>query len=115
MTLAVTKSFAQDLSRSVRGHGSAAETGDSEDSPVTVRIEYCEPGNYRRPAEALRAAAEERFGVRAEFVPSRGGVFEISVNGRLVFSKRATRRLPATDEIFYHIRAAINARDRATS
>jgi len=31
-------------------------------------------------------------------VPSSGGVFEVTVNGSLVFSKKATGRFPETDE-----------------
>ena len=38
-------------------------------------------------------------GVEIEMVPSSGGVFEVSVDGRLVFSKRATGRHPAPGEV----------------
>ncbi len=34
-----------------------------------------------------------------ELVPSKGGVFEVTVDGRLVFSKVARKRFPAYQEI----------------
>lgn len=32
-------------------------------------------------------------------IPSGGGVFEVTINGSLVFSKKATGRFPELDEI----------------
>ena len=65
-------------------------------SPMTldVRVEYSEPSNYLVPARALADELTEKLGVEPELVPSRGGVFEVSVAGRLIFSKRASHRLP---------------------
>ena len=34
-----------------------------------------------------------------ELVPSSGGVFEVTVDGELIFSKRALGRFPGDDEI----------------
>jgi selenoprotein W-related protein len=45
--------------------------------------------------------------VEAELIPSDGGVFEVAINGRLVFSKKALDRFPAEEEIFAEI-AKIN-------
>ncbi|MDQ3915906.1 MAG: Rdx family protein [Actinomycetota bacterium] len=38
-------------------------------------------------------------------VPARGGVFEVEVDGRLVFSKKATGRHADYDEILKKIRS----------
>ena len=76
---------------------------------VKVAIEYCEPGNHARVARRLAEAIAAEFGARSveiETVPSAGGVFEVRIDGRLVYSKRATLRFPSPDEIYYHIRAA---------
>jgi selenoprotein W-related protein len=35
-----------------------------------------------------------------ELIPSGGGVFEIAIDGELVFSKRQQNRFPEDDEIF---------------
>lgn len=75
-----------------------------------VVIEYCPLSNYGPVAEALAAAIGEEFegaSVETERVAVRGGGYEVSINGRLVFSKRATYRLPDPDEIFYHVRVAL--------
>ncbi|MEE3230023.1 MAG: Rdx family protein [Planctomycetota bacterium] len=69
-----------------------------------VSIEYCVPGNYERIATALSEAIETSLGESPELVPSRDGVFEVSVHGRVVFSKRACSRFPDQEEIFYHLR-----------
>jgi predicted Rdx family selenoprotein len=41
----------------------------------------------------------ERFGAEVELVKSGGGVFEISRDGVLVFSKKKLDRFPIDDEI----------------
>ncbi|MBY6277664.1 MAG: hypothetical protein CWE10_15935 [Symbiobacterium thermophilum] len=40
-----------------------------------------------------------------ELVPSRGGVFEIVADGRLVFSKKRLRRFPEPGEVQQLIRS----------
>ena len=42
---------------------------------------------------------EERYGADVELVPGVGGVFEITVDGRLRFSKKQTGRFPTDEEI----------------
>ena len=46
-------------------------------------------------AAELRAA----HGVEAELVAGRGGVFEVEVDGVLIFSKRDTGRFPEPGEV----------------
>lgn len=71
---------------------------------ASVAIEYCAPGNYQRLAVSLAEAIEAELGETAQLLPSRDGVFEVSVHGRVVFSKRACSRFPDHEEIFYHLR-----------
>ncbi len=73
-------------------------------APAPVLIEYCVPGNYQRVATSLAEAIEAESGEPAQLLPSRDGVFEVSVHGRLVFSKRACSRFPDREEIFYHLK-----------
>jgi selenoprotein W-related protein len=40
-----------------------------------------------------------KYGAEVELVPGVGGVFEITVDGRLAFSKKATGRFPTDDEV----------------
>lgn len=43
--------------------------------------------------------------MKSELVPSSGGVFEISVDGRKIFSKKELGRFPEDGEILAAIRA----------
>jgi len=47
----------------------------------------------------LAAEIEERFGIEAELVKGQGGVFEIALDGELIFSKKALERFPAPGEV----------------
>lgn len=42
---------------------------------------------------------KKAFGAEVELVPSTGGVFEITVDGKLIFSKKETQRFPEEGEI----------------
>jgi len=46
-------------------------------------------------ADELRQA----FGVEAKLIPGSGGVFDVTVDGKLVFSRRKTGRFPDPGEI----------------
>ena len=41
----------------------------------------------------------QRYGADVELVPGVGGVFEITVDGRLMFSKKQTGRFPTDEEV----------------
>ncbi len=47
----------------------------------------------------MRDALIGKFRARVALLPSGGGVFEIAVDGRLVFSKKALGRFPTDEEI----------------
>jgi len=57
----------------------------------------------------LAVALIERFGIRADLIKSGGGVFEIEVDGQLIFSKKAKGRFPEDHELFPQIQALIEA------
>jgi selT/selW/selH-like putative selenoprotein len=42
---------------------------------------------------------EAKYGAEVELVPGVGGVFEITVDGTLRFSKKQTGRFPTDDEV----------------
>ena len=66
---------------------------------MNISIEYCMQWNYEPRALSLRDALNERFGYMAELIESGGGVFEVTVNGDLIFSKKQLGRFPEHDEI----------------
>jgi selT/selW/selH-like putative selenoprotein len=41
----------------------------------------------------------EGYGAEVELVPGVGGAFEVTVDGRLMFSKKQTGRFPTDEEI----------------
>lgn len=95
-------------SRQKADHTSRQKAGPN--GAVRVTVLYCPIANYQGVAKRLAAAIDREFGVdpvEVDLEPASGGVYEISVNGKLVFSKRATWRLPDDDEIFYHVRVAL--------
>jgi selT/selW/selH-like putative selenoprotein len=50
-------------------------------------------------AAGLAAEIKENFGVESERIASGGGVFEITVDGSLIFSKKKLGRFPEEGEI----------------
>ena len=47
----------------------------------------------------MRSSLDLRFGILAEMRPSSGGVFEVTLNGSLIFSKKQLGRFPNDGEI----------------
>ncbi len=47
--------------------------------------------------------------MKPKLIEGRGGVFDVKVDGRLIYSKRATGRFPENDEIFFHVKQAAEA------
>jgi selenoprotein W-related protein len=47
----------------------------------------------------LRESIEKQFGVKAELIKGIGGVFEVSVNDNLLYSKKDLGRFPNENEI----------------
>lgn len=45
-------------------------------------------------------AFEDKLGVKPRLIESDGGVFEVEVDGKRIFSKKETGRFPEHDEIF---------------
>jgi selenoprotein W-related protein len=52
----------------------------------------------------LAALLDKEFGVSSELVASGGGVFEVTVDGQTVFSKRSLGRFPDEREVVEIIR-----------
>ena len=50
------------------------------------------------------AILKKELGIDAQLVKGRGGVFDVVVNGQLIYSKKMTGRFPDDDEIVAAIR-----------
>jgi len=47
----------------------------------------------------LAASLKQRFGIEAELIHGKGGVFDVRVDGKLVFSKHEVGRFPEAGEV----------------
>lgn len=76
-----------------------------------LRIEYCTSWAYLGRAVALsRTLLTEHTDKVSELalIPSHGGVFEISLNDELLFSKKELDRYPEKGEVEDLVRAKLN-------
>ena len=75
-----------------------------------LSIEYCTSWGYLKRAVALCESVLDEHKLKVEefiIIPSQGGVFEISVDGKLLFSKTELGRFPEEGEAEEIIRNAI--------
>jgi selenoprotein W-related protein len=61
----------------------------------------------------LAASLLQEFGAQTELIRGTNGVFDVVVDGELVFSKQAVGRFPADGEVETLIRARVAAGRRA--
>jgi len=61
---------------------------------MEVSITYCNAWNYKPKAVSLAAGLKEAFGVDAELIAGGGGIFDVKVDGGLVYSKHQTGEFP---------------------
>jgi selenoprotein W-related protein len=50
-------------------------------------------------AASLADEIKKTVGIESELIPGSGGVFEVKVDGKLIFSKAAAGRFPEPEEI----------------
>ena len=67
---------------------------------MKISIEYCSMWNYLPKASSLEAELKEVLPeVHISLISSGGGVFEIRLDGDLIFSKKSLDRFPEDGEI----------------
>jgi predicted Rdx family selenoprotein len=54
----------------------------------------------------LQAAIKGKYGITADLVEGIGGIFEVTIDGRIVYTNETTYRFPEDEEIFAEIDAA---------
>lgn len=52
----------------------------------------------------MQAAIKIEFGVAADLKEGSGGIFEVHIDGQLVYSNQTTHRFPTNEEVFKKIR-----------
>jgi len=74
---------------------------------MNISIEYCAQWNYLPRASSLEAELKSRFpGVETKLISSGGGVYEIILDGELIFSKKTLGRFPDDGEVAALIKQA---------
>ena len=53
----------------------------------------------------MQASIKREFGLTADLTMGHGGVFDVDIDGKRVYSKDTTNRFPTDDEIFAQVRA----------
>ena len=71
---------------------------------MKITIEYCAAWNYLPRATSLVEKMKEDLNLSAELIKSDGGVYEITMNGELIYSKRKTGVFPEESEIIDKVR-----------
>ncbi len=55
----------------------------------------------------MAAAIKTELGITSDYIKAGGGVFEVTADGMLIFSKKATGRFPEHSEIINKLRNII--------
>ena len=54
----------------------------------------------------MQAAIKSKYGITASLKEGFGGVFDVAIDGKTVYSNRTTYRFPTNEEIFEKVDAA---------
>ena len=54
----------------------------------------------------MQAAIKDKYGITATLIEGAGGIFEVFIEGKSVYSNQTTYRFPENEEIFAQIDAA---------
>jgi len=71
----------------------------SRSTEMDVSIKYCVQWEYRPKAAGLADAIQKHCGIRPRLIEGNGGVFDVRVDGRLIYSKADTGRFPEHREV----------------
>ena len=76
---------------------------------MKVSIEYCSMWNYLPRASSLEVELNNKFDdINIELISGGGGVFEVTLDNNLIFSKKALERFPDDREVENLIRENLN-------
>ena len=65
---------------------------------MKIDIRYCSQWNYKPEADGLSAELES-FGAEIILHPEGNGIFDVSLDGKLIYSKYETGRFPNSGEV----------------
>ncbi len=76
---------------------------------MKIAIKYCAEWNYKPRASRMGDEIKKEIDAEIELVAGGGGVFDISMDGRMIFSKFEQGRYPQPDEIISLIKEGLKA------
>ena len=65
---------------------------------MKATITYCVMWNYLPDAERVSAELKSK-GIKAELIKGSNGVFDVDIDGKIVYSKHTTGRFPNRGEL----------------
>ena len=71
---------------------------------MEILIKYCSVWNYQPRAAGLADEIKQETGIVPTLEPGSGGVYDISADGKLLYSKHQTGCFPDNQEILEKIR-----------
>ena len=66
---------------------------------MKIAIKYCAQWNYLPRASSLGDELKKNFGADIELVAGANGVFDVSLDGKMIYSKFEQGRFPQPDDI----------------
>ena len=72
---------------------------------MKVEITYCMKWNYKPRASRLGELLKDKFNADVELIGGSGGVYEVVVDGKTIFSKASAGRFPEDTEILEAIQS----------
>ena len=71
---------------------------------MKIAIKYCAQWNYLPRASSLGDELKKNLGAEIELVAGSNGVFDISLNGNMIYSKFEEGRFPQTEDILARVK-----------
>ena len=69
---------------------------------MKLSIEYCNVWNYLPRAASMASELLEKYGMDIKsltLIPSGGGVYEVEMDGKLIYSKKKTGKFPELKDV----------------
>ena len=70
---------------------------------MKIAIKYCAQWNYLPRASSLGDELKKNLGAEIELVAGSNGVFDISLDGNMIYSKFEEGRFPQTEDILSRV------------
>jgi selenoprotein W-related protein len=72
---------------------------------MEIIIYYCNAWEFEPAAAGLADELFREFQVKAKLIPGTNGIFDVIINGRKIFSRMETGRVPEPGEISRKLKA----------